>query len=94
MPTLLETARKQWGRFLRKFSLPLVLGSSALLFSLSTVLHFTQQGSLVEFLAGIMTIVPASSIIRFATKDIILKLESKEYEFLAGLLNGILGYTS
>jgi len=87
---LSKSARRQWG-LLRKFSLPLVSGLSALLFALSTVLHFTQQGSLVEFLIGIITIVPIASIIRFASRDIVIKLEEKEHEFLSGLLNGVLG---
>jgi hypothetical protein len=78
--------------FLAQFSLPAVLGLSAVLFSLSTALHFVQRGSLSEFLLGIITIIPVSAIFRFATKDIVLRLQSEDYEFIGGVVSGILGY--
>jgi len=79
---------------LGQFSRPLLFGLSVLLFTLSIALHFVQRGSLAEFIVSIIAIVPISAVIRFATKDIIFKLISKEYEFLAGLLNGIFGYST
>jgi hypothetical protein len=79
---------------LEKWSLPLILGLSSVLFSITTVLHFLHHGSLLEFLIGMITLVPISAIIRSATRDLALRLQVNDYEFLGGLVNGILGYAT
>ncbi|KIM93154.1 hypothetical protein OIDMADRAFT_138383 [Oidiodendron maius Zn] len=69
----------------------IVLAFSLALFCSSTALHFVRQGSLSEFIISTITIVPVSAIFRFATKDIVLRLQREDYEFLGGLVNGVLG---
>jgi Ca2+:H+ antiporter len=74
-----------------KFSLPIGIGLSILFFSLSTALHFVQHASLAEFLVAVITIVPVSSLNRYATQDLIIRLQYNDYELLVGILNGLLG---
>jgi uncharacterized membrane protein len=65
---------------------------SVVLLSVTTALHFTHKGSLLEFVFGLITIIPVSAIVRLATKDITLTLQNKDYELLAGVFNGLFGY--
>jgi Ca2+:H+ antiporter len=74
-----------------KFSLPIGIGLSILFFSLGTVLHFVQRGSLTEFLVAIITMIPLSSLSRYATEELVIRLQLNDYELLAGLLNGFFG---
>jgi calcium/proton exchanger cax len=76
---------------LAKFSLPIGIGPSVLLFSLSTALHFTQRASLAKFFVTTITIVPVSSLSRYATQDLVIKLQRNNYELLAGVLNRVFG---
>jgi Ca2+/H+ antiporter len=78
--------------FLHHHSRFLALGLSILLLTFSTVLHYLRKGSLVEFIIALLTIVPISTAVRSATRDIISELQNREHEFLGGLLNSILGY--
>jgi hypothetical protein len=51
-----------------------------------------RRGSLEEFIVSVLSLVPISSLSRSATKDIVLRLQSRDHEFLAGLTNGVFGY--
>jgi hypothetical protein len=62
------------------------------LFSASTAFYLIQRGSLLEFVLSLLTIIPLSTLARSATQDIVLKLEAREHELLAGIVNGIFGY--
>ena len=77
--------------FFARFRLALILGVSTVLFSTSTILHFKSKGSLLEFFIALITIVFISALLRFSTKDIVLRLQNENHEFLGVLLNGILG---
>lgn len=90
LSSLSARARRLHGLF-TKFSLPIGIGLSVLFFSLSTALHFVQRASLAEFLVAVITIVPVSSLNRYATQDLVIRLQRNDYELLAGLLNGLLG---
>jgi hypothetical protein len=65
---------------------------SVVLLSTTAALHFTQKGSLIEFIFGLITIIPVSALVRFVTKDITLKLQHQDHELLAGVFNGLFGY--
>ncbi|KAF2022907.1 hypothetical protein EK21DRAFT_15760, partial [Setomelanomma holmii] len=43
------------------------------------------------FVVSLTAIIPISAIVRLATKDITLKLQTRDHEFLAGLFNGLFG---
>jgi Ca2+:H+ antiporter len=45
----------------------------------------------VEFFVATATIVPVSSLSRYATEDLVIRLQRNDYELLAGILNGVLG---
>jgi hypothetical protein len=89
MSPILPMSPKKRQELLAQF---VVLGFSIALFSSSIALHFVRRGSLSEFLISTITIVPVSAIFRFATKDIVLRLQGEGYEFLGGVASGILGY--
>jgi uncharacterized membrane protein len=71
MLTSLSTRARRLHNLLAKFSVPMGLGFSILFFSLSTALHFTQRGSLAEFFVTTATIVPVSSLSRYATEYLV-----------------------
>lgn len=91
MLTALSARARRLHDLLAKFSLPIGIGLSILFFSLSTVLHFTQRASLAEFFVATITLVPVSSLSRYATQDLVIKLQRNDYELLAGVLNGVFG---
>jgi Ca2+:H+ antiporter len=91
MLTSLSARARRLHDLLAKFSLIIGIGLSILFFSLSTVLHFVQRASLAEFLVAIITIVPISSLNRYATQDLVIRLQQNDYELLSGLLNGLFG---
>jgi Ca2+:H+ antiporter len=91
MLTSLSARARGLHDLLAKFSLPIGIELSILFFSLSTALHFTQRGSLAEFFVATITIVPVSSLSRYATQDLVIKLQRNDYELLAGVLNGVFG---
>jgi hypothetical protein len=47
-----------------------------ILFSVATILHFVNGGSLVGLLVSVLALIPLSFIIRFTTAEILLKLQS------------------
>jgi Ca2+:H+ antiporter len=89
MPNSLS-ARRLYNSF-TKFSLPIGIGLSILFFSLSTALYFVQRGSLAEFFLAIITFLLISSLSRYVTKDLVIRLQRNDYELLAGILNGFFG---
>ena len=88
--SLSASVRRLYNLFI-KFSLPIGIGLSILFFSLSTALHFVQRDSLAEFFLAIITFVPISSLSRYTTEDLVIRLQRNDYELLAGILNGLFG---
>jgi Ca2+/H+ antiporter len=91
MLTALSARARRLHDLLAKFSLLIGIGLSILFFSLSTALHFTQRASLAEFFVATITIVPISSLSRYATQDLVIKPQRNNYELLAGVFNGVFG---
>jgi hypothetical protein len=91
MLTALSARAKRLHDLLAKFLLPIGIGLSILFFSLSTALHFTQRASLAEFFVATITLVLVSSLSRYATQDLVIKLQRNDYELLAGVLNRVFG---
>lgn len=87
------TAIKGRWAFLRRLSMPLTLGSAIIPFSCSTALHFPQIVSFAEFFIALIAVVPLASVTRYETRALVLELQSRNCELLAGILNGILGYS-
>jgi len=79
------------GNSARKLSRLLLLVLSIVLFSCSTALHFTHGSSLRLFFVSLLALIPVSSMVQFAVKDITLSLQIQKRELLAGLFSGILG---
>jgi uncharacterized membrane protein len=75
-----------------RYAQPLACIVAVVLLSITTALHFTHKGSLLEFIFGLITIIPVSAIVRLVTKDIAWKLQHQDYELLAGIFNGLFGY--
>jgi hypothetical protein len=67
---------------------------SVVFFSCSTALHFTHKESLQQFFISLLALIPVSTVVQFAVKDITLSLQIQKRELLAGLFSGILGYCS
>ena len=74
-----------------RFSLSLVILVSVLLLGTSTAFYFLLPHSLVGFFFAVASVVPLSSLTRFASRDIVLALEQHEHELLVGLVNGLFG---
>jgi branched-subunit amino acid transport protein len=72
----------------------LVLVLAVVLFSASTVLHFTHKESLSQFFVSLLALIPVSVMVQFAVKDIALSLQQRDYELLSEVFLGILGYYS
>ena len=65
--------------------------ASIVLVSAGAAMHSTHRGSLAEFSLNTLAIIPLSTFFSFSTKQIVLKLQKRKYEFLSGLVNAVLG---
>jgi len=71
----------------------LLIGTVALitLVSARVAMHILHCKSFAEFSLNTLAIVLLSTLASFSTKNIVLKLQKRGYEFLGGLVNAVLG---
>jgi hypothetical protein len=65
--------------------------ASITLFSAGVAMHVLHRGSIAEFSVNTLAIIPLSTLVAFSTRNIVLKLQKRRYEFLGGLVNAVLG---
>ena len=64
--------------------------ASITLFLVGVAMHFLHCGSIAEFSVNTLAIIPLSILVAFSTRNIVLKLQKRRYEFLGGLVNAVL----
>jgi uncharacterized membrane protein len=62
-----------------------------MLFLAGVAMHFLRCRSIAEFSVNTLAIIPLSTLVAFSTRNIVLKLQQRRYEFLEGLVNAVLG---
>lgn len=65
--------------------------ASILLVSTGAAMHILHRGSLAAFCVNTIAIVPTSTLVSHSTKQLVVKLQQGEHEFLSGLINAIFG---
>jgi hypothetical protein len=64
--------------------------ASILLFLVGVAMHFLCCRLIAEFSVNTLAIIPLSTLVAFFTRNIVLKLQRRRYEFLKGLVNAVL----
>jgi hypothetical protein len=65
--------------------------ASISLVSAGIAMHVLHRGSFTEFSVNTFAIIPLSTLVSFSTRNIVVKLQKRGYEFLGGLVNAVLG---
>ncbi|KFZ25352.1 hypothetical protein V502_00174 [Pseudogymnoascus sp. VKM F-4520 (FW-2644)] len=68
--------------------------ASILLVSAGAAVHILHRGSLAAFCVNTIAIVPTSTLVSHSTKQLVVKLQLREHEFLSGLIDAIFGLAS
>jgi Ca2+/H+ antiporter len=74
-----------------KIFLLISTAASIALVSAGVAMHVLHRGSIAEFSVNTLAIIPLSTLVAFSTRNIVLKLQRRRYEFLGSLLNAVLG---
>jgi len=61
-----------------------------MLFLARAAMHFLCYRSITEFSVNTLAIILLSTLVAFSTRNIVLKLQRRRYEFLGGLVNLVL----
>ncbi|KFY69015.1 hypothetical protein V496_00602 [Pseudogymnoascus sp. VKM F-4515 (FW-2607)] len=68
--------------------------ASILLVSAGAAMHILHRGSLATFCVNTLAIVPTSTLVSHSTRQLVVKLQQRDHEFLSGLINAIFGLAS